>query len=78
MENQGMQRQDENENKNKDQRRKAQEDKRKGSNQEMIIEGMIRRFKHMLNSSHFDGDFKNKLLSDMQTAINEEKGIIGE
>jgi len=74
MENQGMQRQD----KNKDQRRKAQEDKRKGPNQEMMIEGMIRRFKHMLNSSHFDASFKNKLLSNMQTAINEEKDIIGE
>jgi len=43
-----------------------------------MIEGMIRRFKHMLNSSHFDASFKNKLLSNMQTAINEEKDIIGE
>jgi len=73
MEDQRMQRQDEKE--NKDQRRNAQKDKRKGLNQEKMIEGLIRRFKHMLNNPHVDDDFKNKLLSDMQEAINEEKGI---
>jgi len=60
------------------QRRKTQEDKRKGPNQALIIEGMIRRFEHMLNSPHFDESFKNKLLTDMQKAIDEYKGIIGE
>lgn len=81
MEDQGMLRGRENQEEEKEQgltqRRKAQKEKRKESNQALMFEGMIKTFKHMLHSPRFNDAIKDKLLKDMQEVINEEREIFG-
>ena len=74
MEDQRLSGQEENQTEQENQKGKRHA-KREEANQELMIEGMVRRFKHMLHSGHFDASFKIKLLTDMQEVINEEKGI---
>jgi len=77
MEDQRLSGQEENQTEQENQKGKRHA-KRKEITQESMIEGIVRRFEHMLHSPYFDDAVKNKLIDNMVKAINKYRGIAGE